>query len=79
MAICRRIIDSHGGRIFVGTGKESDNEKTGAYRSRTSDRLNGCLAILLITPFGICRVEWTSSLVSSEKLLACLGVLCKGN
>ncbi|MCY2978762.1 MAG: PAS domain S-box protein [Planctomycetota bacterium] len=30
MAICHRIIDSHGGRIFVGTGKESDNEKTGA-------------------------------------------------
>ena len=30
MAICHRIIDSHGGRIFVGTGKESDDEKTGA-------------------------------------------------
>ena len=30
MAICHRIIDSHGGRIFVGTGKESDKEKTGA-------------------------------------------------
>ena len=30
MAICHRIIDSHGGRIFVGTRKESDNEKTGA-------------------------------------------------
>ncbi|MEI7457757.1 MAG: PAS domain S-box protein [Pirellula sp.] len=30
MAICHRIIDSHGGRIFVGTKKESDNEKTGA-------------------------------------------------
>ena len=30
MAICHRIIDSHGGRIFVGTGIESDDEKTGA-------------------------------------------------
>ena len=30
MAICHRIIDSHGGRIFVGTRKESDDEKTGA-------------------------------------------------
>ena len=30
MAICHRIIDSHGGRIFVGKGIESDNEKTGA-------------------------------------------------
>jgi two-component system, LuxR family, sensor kinase FixL len=30
MAICHRIVDSHGGRIFVGTRKESDNEKTGA-------------------------------------------------
>ncbi|MFY8202155.1 MAG: sensor histidine kinase, partial [Pirellula staleyi] len=30
MAICHRIIDSHGGRIFVGTAHESDKEKTGA-------------------------------------------------
>jgi len=30
MAICHRIIDSHGGRISVGTRKESDDEKTGA-------------------------------------------------
>ncbi len=30
MAICHRIIDSHGGRIFVGTANESDKEKTGA-------------------------------------------------
>ena len=30
MANCHRIIDSHGGRIFVGTGIESDDEKTGA-------------------------------------------------
>ena len=30
MAICHRIIDSHGGRIFVGKENEEDSEKKGA-------------------------------------------------